>query len=190
MTNEEAQKMLTEIRHYLTAGNPVWDVDKVGEAMTMAIKALKVKASEITTGSDLISRQDAIRWVKTECNPYGKPTLDFESGKRVIEHLEQMPFAGSRTEGVLCALADRACPFQGKEYVWCLTCPHISEEDRALVKMAIEPRTGECKTCKRNVDNGGFYDDGRTRCPIQEHYALPNDGYCHLYEPRMRGEEE
>jgi len=40
-----------------------------------------------------IRRQDAIRWVKTECNPYGKPTLDFESGKRVIEHLEQMPSA-------------------------------------------------------------------------------------------------
>lgn len=40
---------------------------------------------------DVISRQAAIRWVKTECNPYGKPTLDFESGKKVIEHLEQMP---------------------------------------------------------------------------------------------------
>ena len=43
--------------------------------------------------SDLISRQAAIRWVKTECNPYGKPTLDFESGKKVIEHLENMPSA-------------------------------------------------------------------------------------------------
>jgi hypothetical protein len=40
---------------------------------------------------DTISRQAAIRWVKTECNPYGKPTLDFESGKRVMKHLEQMP---------------------------------------------------------------------------------------------------
>lgn len=39
---------------------------------------------------EYIRKQDAIRWVKTECNPYGKPTLDFESGKRVIEHLEQM----------------------------------------------------------------------------------------------------
>ena len=42
---------------------------------------------------DLIDRQAAIQWVKTECNPYGKPTLDFESGKKVIEHLEQMPSA-------------------------------------------------------------------------------------------------
>ena len=37
---------------------------------------------------DLIYRQAAIRWVKTECNPYGKPTLDFETGKKVIEHLK------------------------------------------------------------------------------------------------------
>ena len=43
--------------------------------------------------SDLIKREDAIWWVKTECNPYGKPTLDFESGKKVIEHLEHMPSA-------------------------------------------------------------------------------------------------
>lgn len=42
---------------------------------------------------DTISRQATIRWVKTECNPYGKPTLDFESGKKVIEHLKQMPYA-------------------------------------------------------------------------------------------------
>jgi hypothetical protein len=41
--------------------------------------------------ADAISRQAAIRWVKTECNPYGKPTIDFESGKKVIEHLKQMP---------------------------------------------------------------------------------------------------
>lgn len=41
--------------------------------------------------NDTISRQKAIRWVKTECNPYGKPTLDFESGKKVIDHLERMP---------------------------------------------------------------------------------------------------
>jgi hypothetical protein len=40
---------------------------------------------------DAISREAAIRWVKTECNPYGKPTIDFESGKKVIEHLKKMP---------------------------------------------------------------------------------------------------
>ncbi|MBR2554432.1 MAG: hypothetical protein IKE94_06180 [Aeriscardovia sp.] len=43
--------------------------------------------------SDLISRSKAIRWVKAECNPYGQPTIDYESGIKVIEHLERMPSA-------------------------------------------------------------------------------------------------
>ena len=41
---------------------------------------------------------------------------------------------------------------------------------------------GNCQSCARCSDNGGFYDDGRTRCPIEEHYALPKDGSCHLWE--------
>lgn len=50
---------------------------------------------------------------------------------------------------------------------------------------------GECRTCARNADNGGYYEpEHRTRCPIQEHYALLKDGYCYLYEPRMRGDIE
>ena len=52
---------------------------------------------------DLISRRAAIRWVKTECNPYGKPTLDFESGKKVIEYLEQMPSADKSQEWIPCS---------------------------------------------------------------------------------------
>ena len=48
---------------------------------------------ERTETHDLISRQAAIRWVKIECNPYGKPTLDFESGKKVIAYLERLPSA-------------------------------------------------------------------------------------------------
>lgn len=51
---------------------------------------------------DLISRQAAIRWVKIECNPYGKPTLDFESGKKVIEHLEQMSSAQAESQWIPC----------------------------------------------------------------------------------------
>ena len=43
--------------------------------------------------SDTISRRAAIRWVKTECNPYGKPTLDYDSWLKVIEHLKKMPSA-------------------------------------------------------------------------------------------------
>ena len=53
--------------------------------------------------SDLISRQAAILWVKTECNPYGKPTIDFESGKKVIKHLEQMQSAHPERRWIPCS---------------------------------------------------------------------------------------
>jgi len=41
-----------------------------------------------------------------------------------------------------------------------------------------------CVNCGRTINNGGWYADGETRCPIEEHYALPKDGYCHLWEKR------
>lgn len=71
-----------------------------------------------THACDLISRQAAIRWVKTECNPYGKPTLDFESGKKVIEHLEQMPSAQP-------------------EIIRCTECKHYREYDSEYVENAV-----------------------------------------------------
>ena len=52
--------------------------------------------------SDLISRSKAIRWIKAECNPYGQPTLDYESGIKVIEHLERMPSAQPEIQWTLC----------------------------------------------------------------------------------------
>jgi hypothetical protein len=49
---------------------------------------------------------------------------------------------------------------------------------------AAQPEQHTCVNCGRTVNNGGWYADGRTRCPIEEHYALPKDGYCHLWEKR------
>ena len=68
--------------------------------------------------SDLISRQAAIRWVKTNCNPYGKHTLDFESGKKVIEHLEQMPSAQPRPKTGHWIPVDSYTAFGGDEITW------------------------------------------------------------------------
>ena len=59
-----------------------------------------------THACDLISRNKAIRWVKTECNPYGQPTLDYESGIKVIEHLERMSSAQPYTEEEIQAIQD------------------------------------------------------------------------------------
>jgi len=68
-----------------------------------------------TRACDLVSRQAVIRWVKTECNPYGKPTLDFESGKRVIKHLEQMPSAQP-------------------EVIRCKDCKHLYEDNKCPLR--------------------------------------------------------
>ena len=52
---------------------------------------------EIPQG-DLISRKHLYRRIKTECNPYGKPTIDFESGKRVLDIIDNEPTVETYTE--------------------------------------------------------------------------------------------
>ena len=39
----------------------------------------------------LIDADALYRKVKTECNPYGKPTIGFEDGNRVMNWIEQAP---------------------------------------------------------------------------------------------------
>lgn len=90
------KKRLTNDEAIYVLKNTAWlgwaeQAEKVSEAVRMAVDALEHNVHDFEKDADCISRQDAIRWVKTECNPYGKPTLDFESGKWVIEHLKQMP---------------------------------------------------------------------------------------------------
>ena len=63
------------------------------------------------------------------------------------------------------------------------------EWDKTLAKTMIESLPSAqpertCVNCGRTANNGGWYADGGTRCPIEEHYALPKDGYCHLWEKR------
>ena len=63
------------------------------------------------------------------------------------------------------------------------------EWDKTLAKAMIESLPSAqpertCVNCGRTANNGGWYADGRTRCPIEEHYALPKDGFCHLWEKR------
>lgn len=41
----------------------------------------------------LIDADKLCDWIKTECNPYGKPTIDFESGCQVIDFIKRMPTA-------------------------------------------------------------------------------------------------
>ena len=53
-----------------------------------------------------------------------------------------------------------------------------------VVDLRGEPEMRHCVSCGRTANNGGVYPNGRTKCPIEEHYALPKDGYCHLWEKR------
>ena len=66
-------------------------------------------------------------------------------------------------------------------FAWDGTSP-LGDKVLENVPSAQPERT--CVNCGRTVNNGGWYADGGTRCPIEEHYALPKDGYCHLWEKR------
>lgn len=41
--------------------------------------------------------------------------------------------------------------------------------------------SGNCVDCGRGSRSRK---DHSSECPIEEHYALPRDGYCHLYEKK------
>lgn len=103
------------------------------DALDMAIEALEQEPScRNTRQVDLISRQDAIDALDDI------RYTDRQDWWAVLSTVENLP---SVQPNPFCALADRECPFQGKEFAWCLTCPHISEENRALVKkVASEPK--------------------------------------------------
>ena len=95
---------------------------------------------------DTINRQAAIRWVKTECNPYGKPTLDFESGKKVIEHLEQMPSAQpEREKGQWIVTSE----FEDCRYVKCNQCKVTQ------VFYYNKPLTNFCPNCGADMRHQG-----------------------------------
>ena len=130
----------------------------------------------VDTENDLISRQDAIRWVKTECNPYGKPTLDFESGKKVIKHLKQMP---SRLT----------------EYKTFYGVP-IKEAARIVQEYNAEPKTG--KWVEVDCYESEKHSITDMRCSLCGKYAsivLPHRtrcvyNFCPNCGAKMRGEEE
>ena len=41
----------------------------------------------------LIDADKLYDWIRTESNPYGKPTIDFESGCLVLDIIKRMPTA-------------------------------------------------------------------------------------------------
>lgn len=78
MEREEAIKICKEIRKYLCAGNPIWDTDKIHEALTTAIIDMKMmpRLEQIT-----------VNWISADIPPqnHGKYlcTLEYDDGRSV-----------------------------------------------------------------------------------------------------------
>ena len=91
-----------------------------------------------------------------------------------------------RTETHACDLISRQEAIDATWFEPSYTDPlNVLTEVRDKIKVlpSVQPER-TCVNCGRTVNNGGWYADGGTRCPIEEHYALPKDGYCHLWEKR------
>ena len=82
MSNEE----VTEVLKGIVFNGFDRTTSKERQALDQAIKVLEQRPQ-----GDLISRSDLYRKIKTECNPYGKPTIDFESGNRVLDLIDNAP---------------------------------------------------------------------------------------------------
>ena len=67
---------------------------------------------------------------------------------------------------------------------WSAEAVYSDVMEGALLDLPSAQSEHTCVNCGRTANNGGWYADGGTRCPIEEHYALPKDGYCHLWEKR------
>lgn len=122
-----------------------------------------------------INASDLIRWIKAECNPYGRPTLDYESGRRIIEHIKSMSSAQAIDENRYCD------PFGNPIYLWLrikgndvrLKAYDVVKavedatmegkitkfpEEQLSVEHIVQPEIIRCKDCKygdRGIDEDG-----------------------------------
>ena len=96
MVMQKGRKMIEtkRERHIRRITNAlITDESKVGIYFThdAVVELLELLIEQPEPCEDAVSRKSLLRWVKTETNPYGKPTLDYESGLKVMEHIEKMP---------------------------------------------------------------------------------------------------
>lgn len=128
MDKIEAMTLLSEIKNYLTAGNPVWDVDEIAEACDMAIEALRNEINcvkcvhyierETPTGikgvckmdtahrEDIIRRSDALKPFCIAPDGTRIPEVDCDnlpvefSVEFIKKHLLSLPSADAVSKGV------------------------------------------------------------------------------------------
>ena len=130
------------------------------EELTGALKSLP--SAEQVTGK-LKKPDDSLLTEDSDTCKESKSKLDLISRQAVLDAINGTFWSGierainnippATVSIIYCTMSNRACPFQGKEIAWCMACPHISEEDRELVKKAVaEPKTGEWEW-----DDKGFF---------------------------------
>ena len=54
----------------------------------------------------------------------------------------------------------------------------LESREKHFAEWAALNKAQVCATCGRRSDR----QQSGTRCPIEEHYAVPMDGHCHLWE--------
>ena len=72
----------------------------------------------------LIDADKLYDWVRRECNPYGKPTIDFESGNRMLDMIKRSSTAFDKEKvieelqeaGQSCNDANDNCGVEAIEY--------------------------------------------------------------------------
>ena len=52
---------------------------------------VKINLPKVIECEDAISREKIKSHIKALCNPYGKPQIDFEIGKKVIDYIDALP---------------------------------------------------------------------------------------------------
>lgn len=105
----DADELLKDIRDWqVDIHDNIYDADefdfvfeRIYEILTEQLKGCIVEndknfddEQETLKGSYLQGQIDTIdkiyRYVKIECNPYGKPTIDFESGEKILNYLNRL----------------------------------------------------------------------------------------------------
>ncbi len=149
--------------------------------------------------NDLISREEAIEYLMTNMAWYDEDGYESDDDYKrecITELINGVPSAQPNLQPTCNQLATDCISRQAA-----INAVYESSIGRQMIKghkdlitilkglPSAQPER-RCVNCGRTVNNGGWYEDGRTRCPIEEHYALPKDGYCHLWEKRKDWEDD
>lgn len=175
MDRIEAMKLLQEIKHYLTEGNPVWDVDEIAEALDMAIEALRneincVKCEHYTeeetpTGikgvckMDTAHREDLIR-IQMAIEHWGRSSGNLTNDQiaELQREIESLPSAETPTVSEKHQLSEET-PRTGKwifddeyGYYKCSECEALAEINSVTGDYCLSMY---CQDCGAKMQNCG-----------------------------------